>query len=334
MKYLLALFALLLLLSCKENFQQNDKVLKELSREEINLKLQEFIVSNVSSLVSSKTSDCENVGSDITAANDFDFSTCFQITQKRDNEFQRFKIEDKITASNFELVQWIPSFDEEDYKTLFHNIDYWILNNTLIKGDLNNDNSVDYAIKVFKKPSGFAKALWITEWYFIISEGQSYVVETKDLFNSTYRELGYEVKEIKEDTVIGNFQYYSSHLLPYNTNSIVDSTNLLIHKHSNNEVSFSKKDFYVIPYMTMKLESKAVEIKSYLSKNKIISDYLYLMDYRSLNSEDEYLVYIGPFSTKAMCELALIELRKEVGFENSYGILVSKDKARTVVGIK
>jgi hypothetical protein len=333
-KYIIFIFSINLLFSCNSEIKEDKDSLFKLSEDSINLKLQKYIVSNIDSLINFKNGDCENDLSDIPTSKDFRYSNCFTIEQGKDNEFIRFRLEDGISQANFDLIHWTPYWDDDDFNKLFHSIDYWILDNTIVKGDINNDNIEDYAIKVLKKPSGYAQALWITDWYFLISSDSSYIITKFNLFNGTYREPNYDISQIKTDTIIGHYQYYDTHLLPFDSKSIIDTTNLLVYKYSNNEISFIKQDFYIIPFMTMSNEQKAKEIQLYLTGNNFTAGYLWLPDFSSLSDNKQYVAFVGPFSTEKMCKSRLLELKKDDMFKDSYGILVSKNNERKEIRIK
>lgn len=342
-KYLSVIIISLFIISCIKREKKTEKPLVTLTEkplvtlsvDSVNVKIQEYIVSNIDSLINYKECDCENDWSDLPTASDFRYAKCFQVMQNDDNEFNRYRFEDDgISTANFALIFSNPYWNEGDFNNLFRQIDYWILDNTLLNGDINGDKIEDYAVKVLKKPSGYAQALWITDWYFLISSDSSYKVEKITIFNGTHREPGYDVIQIKNDTIIGHFQYYNTHLLPFYSESIKDSTNMLVYKYSNNEVSFSEKDFYIIPFMTTTKKEKAIEIKEYLKSKHFTSDYLWLPNYPSLGNENQYVAYVGPFSTESMCKLRLRELKKEKLFEDSYGILVSKNNKRKTINIE
>ena len=306
----------------------------KLSEDSINLKIRKYIVNNIDSLINFKNGNCENDWSDIPTSEDFRHSKCFTIEQKQDNEFIRFRLNGDISQANFDMINWIPDRNDDDFNKLFHSIDYWILDNTIVKGDINNDNIEDYAIKVLKKPSGYAQALWITDWYFLISSDSSYIINKFNLFNATYREPNYDVSQIKTDTIIGHYQYYDTHLLPFDSKSIIDTSNLLVYKYLNNEFSFTEQDFYIIPFMTMSNEQKAKEIQLDLTENNLTAGYLWLPDFSSLSDKKQYVTFVGPFSTEEMCKSRLLELKKDHMFKDSYGILVSKHNKRKEIRIK
>jgi hypothetical protein len=334
-KYLILIVIAIFIIRCNNTIKKTEDPLITLSEDSVNVKIQEYIVSNIDSLINYKECDCENDWSDLPTASDFKYSKCFQVAQNNDNEFNRYRLADNgISNANFDLIHWNPYWNKDDFKNLFHRIDYWILDNTIVSGDINGDKIEDYAVKVLKKPSGNAQALWITDWYFLISSVSSYKVEKIAIFNGTHREPGYDVNQIKNDTIIGHFQYYNTHLLPFDTESIKDSMNMLVYEYPHNEISFSEKDFYIIPFMTMAKKEKAIEMKEYLKSKYFTSDYLWLPDYPSLSDENQYVAYVGPFSTERMCKLRLRELKKEKLFEDSYGILVSKNNKRKTINIE
>ena len=314
----------------------NEKIqhIKVLSEDTINLYIQEYIISNIDSLIEWENSDCENTWSDLPYADDFRWSKCFSVIQKKDNAFNRFRVEGGFLGANIELIYWNPYLDDEYWNTMFHSIDYWILDNTIVKGDINSDNIEDYAIKVLKKPQGNALGLWITDWYFLISSDSSYTIKKINLFNGTFREPNYDVSQIKADTIIGYYQHYNTFKLPFDSNSIIDTSNLLVYKYSINEFSFTEQDFYIIPFSTMSKKQKAKEIQFILTEKKFTAGYLWLPDFYSLSDKKQYVAFVGPFSNEEMCKSRLVELKKDPIFKDSYGILVSKYNERKEIRIK
>jgi hypothetical protein len=328
-KDLSILIFIISLTSCKNN---NEKVqhIKVLSEDTINLYIQEYIISNIDSLIEWENSDCENTWSELPYADDFRWSKCFSVIQKKDNEFNRFR---KARGFDMDLIYWNPSLDDGFWNTMFHSIDYWILDNTIVRGDLNSDKIEDYAIKVLKKPKGNALGMWITDWYFLISSNSSYTIKKNNLFNGTYLEPNYDVTQIKEDTIIGNYQHYNTFKLPFDSQSIIDTSNLLVYKYSINEFSFTEQDFYIIPFLTTSKKQKAKEIQFILNEKNLNAGYLWLPDFYSLSDKKQYVAFVGPFSNEEMCKSRLVELKKDAIFKDSYGILVSEYNERKEIRI-
>ena len=331
-KNLSILILIISIASCnKNNNQKKSKPIKTLSKDSISLYIQNYALSKIDSLIKWENSDCENTWSDIPTSDDFTSSNCFSVIQKKDNEFNRFR---EKRGFDMELIYWTPHLDKKFWDTMFHSIDYWILENTIVKGDINRDNIEDYAIKILKKPKGNAVGMWITDWYFLISSNSSYIIKENNLFNGTYLEPNYDVSQIKTDTIIGYYQHYNTFNLPFDSKSIIDTSNLLIYDYSKNEITFSQQDFYIIPFMTMPNEKKAIEIKTSLETEGLTSGYLWLPDFSSLNNKQQYVAFVGPFSTEKMCRERLKSLKKDDKYKDSYGILVSKNNNRKEIRIK
>lgn len=294
--------------------------LRDIDTDSIELLVQRFLLSRVHGLKDTGAIKFKSYDYNVELDEDFDGFHYFSVVQEEWNDFDRFCDEKgRLKPSNTSLVDGWTKLSEEQRSQPFKEVQYWLLRTTILRGDLDGNVVQDYAIKVLKVPAGCARALWISEWYVLKGSETGFDIEQIHSFTGTWRFPGYDVVELRRDTLVGAFQHYNEEWLPVNTESSIDSNNQVLLCLENGSLSFEEGHFFKVPLDTVSGLGNAERRLAQFDR----ADYTVGLD----RVDGDYEIFLGPFSSRKMGEWHVREAQKEIVFApySDWGLLQIED---------